>query len=756
MSESTTIGKDFIREIVETDVKAAKYPTVITRFPPEPNGYLHIGHAKSIVLNFGVAQEYGGRCHLRMDDTNPETEKMEYVGSIIEMIHWLGYDWGEHLYYASDYFDQMYAYAVALIKNGRAYVDSQSEDEIRQTRGTVMEAGVESPYRNRSVEENLDLFTRMRAGAFPDGAHVLRAKGDMSSTNMKMRDPLLYRIKHASHYRTGDTWCIYPMYDYAHPISDAIEGISHSLCTLEFDNNRAIYDWLMDNLWSSPRPYQHEFARMELDYTVVSKRKLLQLVNEQYVSGWDDPRMPTLAGMRRRGVTPVAIRTFAEKVGVAKTENRIDIALLEWAIRNDLNFSTPRRMAVLNPLKVVIINWNQETEWLTAANFPHDVLEKGGGDHGSRQVPFTRELYIEQDDFAENPPKGWKRLVPGGEVRLRAGYIIRCDEVVKDAAGHVVELRCTYDPATKSGQDTSGRKATAIHWVSAAHGVPAEFRLYDRLFSVADPEADVEDFKQNLNPNSLQVVHGWVEAAVAQEPKNTRYQFERQGYFWQDPVDSDAAHRVFNRIVTLRDSWEAKTQPIKSAPALEKTAPKVEVQQPEANAEAVAWAETHGIAARQAEIMLAQPALAGLFTDALAVYPNAKALAGWITNDVNKWMKEGTAWQFNAAQLAKLAELVESGTITAAIGRQVLGEMATSGNDPETIITEKGLKPLSDTDALRGIAAKVLAENPNQSTQFRNGKTQLMGFFVGRVMKMTQGKADAKVVQDVLQELLQT
>ncbi|HRK75009.1 MAG TPA: glutamine--tRNA ligase/YqeY domain fusion protein, partial [Rhodothermales bacterium] len=414
-----------------------------------------------------------------------------------------------------------------------------------------------SPYRNRSIAENRDLFIRMKNGAFPDGTHVLRAKGDMGSPNMKMRDPILYRIKHASHYRTGDKWCIYPLYDYAHPISDAIEHISHSFCTLEFDNNRAIYDWLMGHLWEAPRPYQYEFARMNLDYTVVSKRKLLQLVREKHVSGWDDPRMPTLAALRRRGFTPASIRTFAEKIGVAKTENRIDIALLEWAIRNDLNFSAPRRMAVLEPLKVVLTNWPEDqTEVLQLQNFPSDVIEKGGGDHSVREVLFGKTLYIEREDFAKNPPKGWKRLIPGGEIRLKGAYIIRCDEVIYDADGRAAEIRATYDPATKSGQDTTGKKATAIHWVSTATAIPATFRLYDRLFSVPDPEDGTDDFKQNLNPNSLVQIQGFVEPAMAHDPPETRWQLERQGYFWPDPVDSTPEHLVLNRIVTLRDSWE--------------------------------------------------------------------------------------------------------------------------------------------------------------------------------------------------------
>ncbi|HEX7070755.1 MAG TPA: glutamine--tRNA ligase/YqeY domain fusion protein, partial [Rhodothermales bacterium] len=490
-------GTNFIRAIVDEDVRAGRYERIVTRFPPEPNGYLHIGHAKAIVLNFGIARDFDGICNLRFDDTNPETEDIEYVESIQRDVRWLGYDWDARCYYASDYFEKLYAFAEELIRKGLAYVDSQSEEEIRAGRGTVTEPGKLSPYRERSVEENLDLFRRMRAGEFPDGAHVLRAKGDMASTNMKMRDPLLYRIRHAHHYRTGDDWCIYPMYDYAHPLSDAIEGISHSLCTLEFDNNREVYDWVLDSLFPEPRPHQHEFARFALDYTIVSKRKLLELVKGGYVRGWDDPRMPTLAALRRRGVTPEAIRDLMERVGVAKVNSRTDIAMFEHAIRDDLNFRAPRVMCVLRPLKVVIENFPEgRTDWLDASYWPHDVPKEG-----TRKVPFTRELYIEQDDFMENPPRRYYRLSPGQEVRLRYGYLITCREVVKDAAGNVVELRCTYDPDSRGGNAPDGRVVRGtIHWVSAAHAVPCEVRLYDRLFKVPDPESGEGSFLDNLNP----------------------------------------------------------------------------------------------------------------------------------------------------------------------------------------------------------------------------------------------------------------
>src|SRR5688572_12171169 len=545
---------DFIREIISEDNRTGKYGgQVVTRFPPEPNGYLHIGHAKSICLNFGIALENGasGRCHLRFDDTNPETEDIEYVNSIMADVKWLGFDWGDNLYFASDYFEQMYQFGEELINKGLAYVDSSSEDEIRELRGTVTEPGRPSVYRDRSVEENLDLFRRMRAGEFPDGAHVLRAKGDLASTNMLMRDPVFYRIRHATHYRTGDDWCIYPLYDYAHPIEDALECVTHSLCTLEFDNNREVYDWLVENISVECRPHQYEFARLSLDYMLTSKRKLLQLVNENHVSGWDDPRMPTIAGLRRRGVTPEAIRGFCEMIGVAKSNSRVDIAKLEYAIRDDLNTRVPRVMAVLHPVRVVLTNYPADrVEVITAPYYPHDVpLE------GTRDVLFSQTLYIDRDDFAEQPPKGWHRLAPGAEVRLRYGYIIKCDDVVRDETGEIVELRCSYDPDTRGG-DAHGRTVKGtIQWVSAAHALPCEVRLYDRLFTVADPDQG-DDFKAFLNPDSLVTVKtAFVEPGVRGDAPGTRYQFERVGYFCSDIVESSADAPVFNRTVTLRDTW---------------------------------------------------------------------------------------------------------------------------------------------------------------------------------------------------------
>ncbi len=547
--------RDFIRDIIRSDLATGKHQgRVHTRFPPEPNGYLHIGHAKSVCLNFGVAREFGGLCNLRFDDTNPTKEDPEYVAAIQNDVRWLGFDWDDRLYYASSYFQRMYDYAVELVQKGKAYVDSQSEEEIRKNRGTVKSPGTPSPHRDRGIEENLDLFTRMKNGEFEDGTHVLRAKIDMAASNMKMRDPLIYRIRHASHHQTGDEWCIYPFYDFAHCLEDSIEGITHSLCTLEFEINRELYDWFLNELNVECHPQQIEFARLNLNYTVMSKRKLLQLVQEKVVKGWDDPRMPTLAGLRRRGYTPVAIRNFAERIGVAKRDSVVDIALLEHTLREDLNAHSPRVMAVLDPLKVVIENYPEaQVEWMEAINNPE---EEGAG---SRKIPFSREIYLERDDFLEDPPAKFFRLAPGREVRLKHAYFITCDEVVKNEAGEIVELRCHYDPSSRGGEAPDGRKVKGtLHWVSAAHALEAEVRLYDKLFTVEDP-AEANDMRSVLNPDSLQILLGCrVEPSLAESTAGTGYQFLRHGYFCVDP-DSSAKQLVFNRTVGLRDTW-AKIQ----------------------------------------------------------------------------------------------------------------------------------------------------------------------------------------------------
>ena len=544
--------RDFIRDIVIADnARGTHGGRVATRFPPEPNGYLHIGHAKSICLNFGIAEDFGGVCNLRFDDTNPVTEDVEYVESIQADVRWLGFSWEDRLYYASDYFERLYDCAETLIRDGKAYVDDLTPDQIREYRGTLTEPGRESPHRTRSADENLDLFRRMRAGEFPDGSRVLRARIDMASPNINMRDPILYRIRRAHHHRTGDAWCIYPMYDYAHPISDALERITHSLCTLEFEDHRPLYDWLVQNLPLPGRPQQIEFARLNLTYTVMSKRKLLQLVTERHVSGWDDPRMPTLSGMRRRGYTPEAIRRFADEIGVAKRENVVDVGLLEFFVREDLNRTAPRAMAVLRPLRVVLENYPEaQVEEMDVVNNPEEPAA------GTRKVPFSRVLYIEQDDFREDPPKKFFRLAPGREVRLRNAYLVTCTEAVKDDSGQVIELRCTYDPATRGGDAPDGRKVKAtLHWVSAAHAVDADVRLYDRLFSVESPGAGDADFRAQINPASLDVVtSAKLEPSLADRPSGARVQFERLGYFCVDP-DSASGRPVFNRTVTLKDTW---------------------------------------------------------------------------------------------------------------------------------------------------------------------------------------------------------
>jgi len=548
-AEAAEAGRDFIRDIIAADLQTKRHAGVVTRFPPEPNGYLHIGHAKSISLNFGVAEEFKGRCHLRFDDTNPTKEEQEYIDSIQTDVHWLGHDWGKHLYFASDYFEQLYQWAEKLIQDGLAYVDDQSQEEMRLARGTLTEPGKNSPFRERPVAENLDLFRRMRAGEFPNGARVLRARIDMASGNINLRDPVLYRILHAEHPRTGDKWSIYPSYDYAHGQSDAIEHITHSICTLEFEDHRPLYDWFLDKLPVPSKPRQYEFARLNITYTLLSKRVLTELVRGGHVSGWDDPRMPTIAGLRRRGVPPAAIRDFVKRIGVAKANSVVDVGMLEFSIREVLNKSSARRMAVLRPLKVVIENYPEgQSEELEAVNHPDDPAA------GTRRITFARELFVEQEDFMENPPKKFFRLSPGSEVRLRYAYFIKCREAVKNAAGEVVELRCTYDPATRGGNAPDGRKVKAtLHWVAAKTSVPAEVRVYNQLFAKSSPDAS--NFAADLNPNSLEVLSdARLEPSIADSNSVEPMQFERQGYFTRDP-DSRPGHLVFNRTVGLRDTF---------------------------------------------------------------------------------------------------------------------------------------------------------------------------------------------------------
>ncbi len=790
--DRTAAGRNFIRAIIAADVEAGKHGgAVVTRFPPEPNGFLHIGHAKAICLSFGAAAEHGGVTHLRFDDTNPETENELYVRSIQEDVRWLGFDWGDHLYFASDYFERLYEYAVELIEAGLAYVDSASEEEIREYRGTVTEPGRPTTYRERSVAENLDLFRRMREGDFEDGAHVLRAKIDLASSNMLMRDPVLYRIRHADHYRTGGDWCIYPLYDFTHCLSDSIEGITHSLCTLEFDNNRELYDWILDHLEvPQPQPRQYEFARLNVEYTLLSKRNLLRLVEEERVEGWDDPRMPTVAGMRRRGIPASALRAFCDMIGVAKTENRVDFAKLEYAIRDELNPIAPRVMCVLRPLKLVVDNFPEgKLEELEAPYFPEDV-----GKEGSRLVPFTRELLIERDDFEEDPPKGFRRLVPGGEVRLRYGYVVRCADVVKDENGVVTEVHCTYDPETKGGSTPDGRKVKGtIHWVSASHSLPTEVRLYDRLFSVPDPEKGgaAEDFTVHLNPDSLTVLtDSRIEPSIKADPADTTYQFERTGYFVHDGVDSRPDHLVFNRTVTLRDSWAkarkaaesgaagggaAESGAVEARPS--KTArepiggkgsgsgsspgsrPPVGRPRPEDPAAALRYdglREAHRLATNEASVLAQDAGLFQLFTEALEYTVDHSGLAKWIVNEVPRVLEDRPidTLPFGGLELARLLELVSTGEVSGRTARDVLVVLAEEGGNPDAVIEARGWRRISDTSTLQPMIARLIEANPAQAQSYRDGKTGLMGFFVGLVMKETDGAADPEVTQNLLREAL--
>ncbi|HEU0015763.1 MAG TPA: glutamine--tRNA ligase/YqeY domain fusion protein, partial [Longimicrobium sp.] len=682
--------------------------------------------------------------------------------------------------YAADYFGEMYDFAEFLVQRGLAYVDSATEEEIREARGTVTEPGRPTRFRDRPAEENLDVFRRMRAGEFPDGAHVLRAKIDLAARNMLLRDPVLYRIRHAHHYRTGDAWCIYPLYDYAHPIEDAIEGITHSFCTLEFDNNRAVYDWVVDH-WQDfvrarggtpARPHQYEFARGNLDYTVMSKRKLLALVNGGHVAGWDDPRMPTIAGIRRRGVTPEALKAFWERMGVAKFNSRVDIAKFEFAIRDDLNTRAPRVLCVLRPLKVVITNYPEgQAEELDAPFWPHDVPKEG-----SRPLPFSRVVYVERDDFSENPPKGFHRLSPGAEVRLRYAYVIRCDEVVRDDAGEVIELRCSYDPATRGGNTPDGRTVKGtIHWVSAEHGVPCEVRLYDRLFTVPNPDDGEGDFTDHLNPDSLVTVTGAViEPSVAEDAPGSRYQFERLGYFCSDVVDSRPGALVFNRTVTLRDTWARQAQPAAAPPPKPERkakeaasgdvkprakAPAAAVERPpELEARRKRFAGELGLSAGDADVLTRDEELADLFETTVGLGSAPRAVASWIVNVLLLETKERGIAEiaFTPAELHRLIGLVEDGTISSAAGRTVLAEMVRGGGAPDEIVERRGLRQVSDPGALGPVVDQVIAANAAKAAEYRAGRTGLLGFFVGAVMRQSGGTANPELVKQLLEERLNT
>jgi len=779
---SSSSRDNFIYDIIDEDLDTGTYgDRVVTRFPPEPNGYLHIGHAKSIVLNFGIKHDYADRaatqCHLRFDDTNPETESPEYVDSIKEAVRWLGYDWEDHEYYASDYFEQFYEYAVKLIEQGDAYVDSLDEDEIREYRGTVDEPGTPSPYRDRSVEENLELFRKMRAGEFEDGEHVLRAKIDMSSPHMILRDPLLFRIRHASHYRQGDDWCIYPMYDFAHPLEDAIEDVTHSLCTLEFDNNRRVYDWVMEHCLEAEeipsRPRQYEFNRLNLDYTVMSKRRLRRLVEEDYVDGWDDPRLPTIAGLRRRGVPPSAVRAFCRGVGVTRSQSRVQMSHFEHALRDDLNEKAPRVMAVLDPLKVVVTNVDEDAvDWLEAPHWPRDIDKEG-----TREVPFTRELYIERDDFREDPPEDFIRLAPGREVRLRHAYFLTCEEVVKNDAGEVVELRCTIDLDTRGGMAPDRREASpdgTIHWVSASRGVSFEARVYDRLFEVPNPRADDADFTEHLNPDSLTVTEGVLEPAAADDPGERRVQFERQGYYWPDPEDSSPDHLVFNQIVSLRDTWgdsdaglsakdirrqrkeKEREKERQRERSLEGKRDPVELLSDEERGRFERYHGSWGVPRDAAATLAGEDALAGFFETALETYDAPRPTANWIVNELRGELDEQQvgALAFDAEQFAALVRLVDTDEITNRGARSVFEQMLETGGDPEAIVEAEGLRQVDDREQLRTVVEEVLADHPDEVTRYRDGKESLVGFFMGQVMQATDGSANPELARELLQSAL--
>ena len=789
------VAPNFITEIIERDLQSGKYPRVVTRFPPDPSGYAHLGHVFASLLDFNTAQQYGGQFNLRMDDTNPELAKQEYVDAIAADLKWLGLDWGEHFYYASDYFGRYYEYAEQLVRQGDAYVDSVSAAEMSRLRGNATTPGTPSPYRDRSVEENLDLLRRMKAGEFPDGAHVLRAKIDLSSPNIKLRDPVLYRIVNKPHFRTGDQWHIYPAYDFEHPLQDAIEGVTHSMCSLEFVDNRAIYDWLMERLKFDPRPHQHEFGRRGLEYTITSKRKLRKLVQQGVVSGWDDPRMPTLRAQRRLGVTPEAMRAFAAQIGVSRTNRTVDLSVYENAVRDDLNHRAPRVMAVLEPVRLTLTNL-EAGQTLSLPYWPFDVIRDSpdglvalpGGERVTperavRDVPLTRELYIERDDFSADPPRGFKRLTPGGTVRLRGAGIIRADRFETDEQGRV-----THIEATLLGEDA--KASGVIHWVSAELALPAEFRLYDRLFRVPNPEGEhstddddsagtaeheaepghaetapvAEGFMRYLTPDSRRVLHGFVEPSVAADPADTRYQFERQGYFWRDPVDSHEDALVFGRIITLKDTWAREAQ--KAAPASavpKKAAVRMDAApQPEPTAAPALSAEQEaeyarltalGVAEGDARTLARDPQLLAFLSGATpgTTFPQ---VASWTVNELAAPLRAGGV-KIQAADLAPLAEQLAAGQVTTRVARDVLTRAAQSGEAPARIIEEEGLAGGLSPEALTQAIQEVLSGNADKVAAYRAGKTALLGFFTGQVMRATAGKADPATLSAALAAALQ-
>lgn len=773
---------NFLRQIIESDLAEKKYQKIITRFPPEPNGYLHIGHAKAICISYGLAEDYDGEYHLRFDDTNPVAEKDEFVESIQRDIRWLGFDWKEHLYFASDYFDRMYELAVGLINNGLAYVDSLTRDEIREYRGTLSEKGENSPYRDRSIDENLALFQKMKNGEFKNGEVVLRAKINMSSPNIVMRDPIIYRVLHAHHHRQGDKWKIYPMYDYAHCLEDAFEHITHSLCSLEFKNNRELYDWFIEKTGLKPKPHQYEFARLNLGYTVMSKRKLKQLVEENHVSGWDDPRMPTLAGMRRRGIPASAVREFCDMIGVSKAESLVDVGMFEFAIRDALNTSAPRVMCVLDPLKLTITNYEGEDEKLDCAYWPRG-MDTPKGEAETRKVNFSNTLYIEKSDFSETPPKKWKRLEIGVDVRLRYAYIIKVNKVIKNDDGEIIELLATYEKNTKSGADTSGKKVRrVVHWVDALSSLEVKVQIYDRLFTKEKPGNIPEvDFLKELNPKSLITKNARIESSVKGEPSDRRYQFERHGYFWQD-LDSTASEPIFNRIVSLKDSWEKSK---KSDAQLSKRAPTKKMAKGSASVETLTWRDRvrendarlrvryesyqeKGVKKVDADVLSGSLSLSNFFQDVTALFNDEKVddkkfvhektTASWIVNVMLPFYEDDydfSALPISANIIAKIVQNISENKITAAAGKKLF-EMLFNGDKRELslMIEEEGFSKVTDENIIEQWIQEAIEENPTQAEMYRAGKDALFGFFVGQVMKKSKGVADGKIVKEILKRQL--
>ena len=763
MDRSETPKNNFLREIVAADVEAGTYGgRVVTRFPPEPNGYPHIGHAQSICLNFGLARDFGGDTFLRYDDTNPEAESQEFADALLEAVEWLGFE-PVGVRYASDYFEQLYAWAQDLVRKGLAYVDSQSDEEIREGRGTVTEPGTPSPYRDRSVEENLRLLDEMRRGEHPDGAHVLRAKVDpgpgddwpvMGHPNMKLRDPLMYRIRRdAEHYRRGTEWAIYPLYDWAHGQGDAIEGITHSICTLEFDVNRPLYDWYLDAIGiEEPRNHQHEFARFNLDYTVMSKRKLRRLVEGGHVAGWDDPRMPTIAGLRRRGVRPEALRAFFADLGVTKVNGSVEIQQLEYALRDDLNHVARRVMAVTDPVRMTVEGLDGTT-WTDAPYWPHDVTPPPA-QPATRRLPLGPEVWIERDDFSDDPPKGWKRLAPGAAVRLRHGPVVECVGAERDAEGRLVRVEARLaDGARPTG---------VVHWVDAEHGLPASFRLYDRLFSVPQPDAE-DDFLEALNPDSLVEAAGYVEPSVADDPAETRYQFERVGYFWRDPEDSLPGALVFNRIVALRDSWAKKDAPAEERASRPDPAPRQPAgPRDPASALSDSQRETYsalvvrGVGEEEAAVLAADPKLRSLFESVLTASERPRETGALVVHDLRRALgdRDLGASKAEATELAAVLALVDDGTLTRNAASEAVAALVDEGGTAEAAVEGRGLAAVRSEDALAPAVEAALADNPDEVARYRAGEERLFGFFVGQAMRRAGKGADPKAVQEILRQRL--